>query len=96
MQRQVFLMNLAKVSARGQITVPLEIRRMLKLKSGDKILFFQTHGGEIVVSNASTAAIQLAQEAFAGAAEDMGVHSEDEVQALVDELRCGVRYADTD
>ena len=30
-------MNLAKISANGQITVPIEIRRLLNLKSGDKI-----------------------------------------------------------
>ena len=33
-------MNLAKISANGQITVPVEIRRQLGLKSGDKIRFF--------------------------------------------------------
>ena len=50
-------MNLAKISANGQITVPVEIRRQLGLKSGDKILFVQKQNGEIVVSNASAAAI---------------------------------------
>ena len=62
-------MNLAKISANGQITVPVEIRRQLGLKSGDKILFLQNQNGEIVVSNASAAAIRKAQTAFAGAAE---------------------------
>ena len=37
-------------SANGQITVPAEIRRLLGLKSGDKILFFQNQGGEVVLS----------------------------------------------
>ncbi len=80
-------MNLAKVSANGQITLPVEIRRLLGLKSGDKVLFFQKQDGEIVLSNASAKAIRKAQAAFAGAAEDMSVFSEDEVQALVDEVR---------
>ena len=82
-------MNLAKLSANGQITVPVEIRRQLGLKSGDKILFLQKKNGEIVVSNASAAAIRKAQDAFAGAAEAMGVSSEEDVQALIDEVRCG-------
>ena len=47
-------MHLTKISANGQITVPAEIRRLLGLKSGDKILFFQKQDGEIVVSNASS------------------------------------------
>ena len=80
-------MNLAKVSANGQITVPVEIRRLLGLKSGDKILFFQKQDGEVVVSNASAQAIRRAQTAFADAADTMGISSEEDVQALVDEIR---------
>ena len=82
-------MNLAKISANGQITVPVEIRRQLGLKSGDKILFLQNQNGEIVISNASAAAIRKAQSAFSGAAAAMGVSSEEDVQALIDEMRYG-------
>ena len=82
-------MNLAKISANGQITVPIEVRRQLGLKSGDKILFIQKQNGEIVVSNASAAAIQKAQAAFTGAAEMMELSNEDDIQALVDEVRYG-------
>ena len=82
-------MNLAKISANGQITVPVEIRRLLGLKSGDKILFFQKQDGEVVMSNASTQAIHKAQAAFADAAETMGLTNEEDVQALVDEVRYG-------
>lgn len=82
-------MNLAKISANGQITLPVEIRRLLGLKTGDKVLFFQKQDGEIVLSNASAKAIRKAQAAFTGAAEDMGVFNEDDVQALVDEVRYG-------
>ena len=81
-------MNLAKLSANGQITIPVEVRRQLGLKSGDKILFLQNQSGEIVISNAS-AAIQKAQAAFSGAAAALGVSSEEDVQALVDEVRRG-------
>ncbi len=82
-------MNLAKISANGQITVPVEIRRQPGLKSGDKILFLQNQNGEIVVNNASAAAIRKAQAAFTGAAEALDVSSEEDIQALVDEVRCG-------
>lgn len=80
-------MNLAKISANGQITVPIEVRRQLGLKSGDKILFLQKQDGEIVVSNASAKAIRKAQAAFSGAAETMGVSNEDDIQALVNQVR---------
>ena len=45
--------------------------------------------GQIVMSNASAKAIRKAQAAFTGAAEEMGVFSEDDIQALVDEVRYG-------
>ena len=82
-------MNLAKVSANGQITVPVEIRRALKLREGDKILFFQKENGEIVVDNASAQALAKAQRAFAGVAEQLGIQNDDDVQALVNEVRYG-------
>jgi len=79
-----FFMNLARVSNNGQITVPVEIRRTLKLKPGDKILFFQKDNGEIVVKNPSITAIEEAQAAVAG-----DTYSEDEILADVMELRYG-------
>lgn len=82
-------MNLARVSSNGQITVPAEIRRLLGIKSGDKILFIQNQNGEVTINNASAQAIYKAQKAFEGAAEQMGVKNEDDVQALVDEIRYG-------
>ncbi len=80
-------MNLAKISSNGQITVPIEIRRKLSLKAGDKISFCQNEEGDIILSNASAQALSKAQRAFTGAAAEMGVQSEEDVQALVDALR---------
>lgn len=80
-------MNLARVSQNGQLTVPIEIRRQLGLKAGDKILFFQDGNGEIVLSNASANALMKAQNAFSGLAERLGIKDEDDVQALVDSVR---------
>jgi len=82
-------MNLAKVSANGQVTVPVEIRRKLDLKEGDKIIFFERIDGEIVINNASSTAIINAQKAFNGSAQDFGVKSDEDVQRLVDEVRYG-------
>lgn len=82
-------MNLAKISANGQITVPVEIRRLLGLKAGDKILFFQKPNGDVVINNASAQAIYKSQAAFEGVAEAIGVYNDDDVQALVNEVRYG-------
>jgi len=77
-------MDLAKVSANGQITVPVEIRRALKLKEGDKLLFFKNENGEIVVNNTSLIAIGDAQKAVTGC-----VYTEEEILADVMQLRYG-------
>ena len=80
-------MNLAKVSANGQVTVPIEIRKKLNLKEGDKILFLERNNGEVVINNASATAIINAQKAFKGAAKDFGAKTEKDVQRLVDKVR---------
>jgi AbrB family looped-hinge helix DNA binding protein len=82
-------MNLAKVSANGQVTVPVEIRRKLALKEGDKIIFFERSNGEVVINNASATAIINAQKAFEDAAKDFGITSENDVQQLINDVRYG-------
>jgi len=80
-------MNFAKISADGQVTVPDEIRRKLRLKEGDKLLFIERPNGEVLIGNASATAISAAQQAFQGAAGDFGVADDDDVQRLVNEVR---------
>ncbi len=66
-------MNLAKISTNGQITLPLEVRKKLSLKAGDKVLFLQKSNGEIVIKNSSRLSIREAQQAFG----DVNVSDED-------------------
>ena len=80
-------MNLAKLSANGQITVPVEVRRGLHLVPGDKVLFVEKANGEVVVAKAGLAALTHAQAAFSDAAADFGVRDDTEVQSLVDDVR---------
>ena len=82
-------MNLAKLTAAGQITVPAEVRQILSLKTGDKILFIQNDRGEVVIDNASSDAIRKAQRAFEGVAEGIGNPDEDVIQSWVAEIRYG-------
>lgn len=65
-------MNLARISSNGQITVPIEIRRKLSLKEGDKLMFFEKNG-EIVLKNSSLLAIREAQASL----QDINVSEED-------------------
>ena len=59
-------MNLSKVSPNGQITVPIEIRRKLRIKEGDKIIFLERPGGEIVLQNSSVFTLRQAQIKLSG------------------------------
>ena len=77
-------MNIARVSANGQIIIPAEIRRLLKIKEGDKLLFLQKHNGEITVNNSSLVALQEAQNSVEG-----NDFSEEEILAEVMALRYG-------
>ena len=52
-------MELAKVTSRGQITLPLAIRRKLDVKEGDKVVFYEENG-RIVIENAAN--LTIAQE----------------------------------
>ena len=45
-------MELAKVTSKGQITIPLMIRNKLRLKTGDKV-FFEERRGKVYITNAS-------------------------------------------
>jgi len=79
-------MELAKITAKGQITIPVQIRKMLNLKVGDKVVFI-TDGGKVVMENSTRLAIREAQEAFTGLAEELGLKTEEDVVALVKEVR---------
>ena len=79
-------MDVAKVTSKGQITIPIDIRRRLGVKEGDKILFIEEQG-KIVMMNSSMEALRKAQAAFAGEAERLGLKDEQDVADLVSELR---------
>lgn len=79
-------MEVAKITSKGQITIPIDIRRKLGVKEGDKILFVEDQG-RIVMMNSSMEALRKAQMAFAGEAERLGLENEQDVAAMISELR---------
>ena len=79
-------MELAKVTSKGQVTIPVEIRRKLGIKNGDKVLFIE-ESGRVYMMNSSMDAFREAQRAFAGEAERVGIKDDDVVMAMIKELR---------
>lgn len=79
-------MELAKITMRGQITIPVAIRKKLGVKDGDKVIFVEENG-RIIIENASMIALKNAQNAFSGEAERLGLKTEQDVVDLVKEVR---------
>jgi AbrB family looped-hinge helix DNA binding protein len=79
-------MELAKVTSKGQITLPVNIRRKLGVKEGDKILFIE-EAGKVYILNASMEALKKAQAAFAEEAERVGLKDEDDIVAMIKQLQ---------
>ena len=79
-------MEVAKITSKGQITIPIDIRRKLGVKEGDKVLFVENHG-RIIMMNSSMEALRKAQTAFDGEAERLGLENEDDVVDMISELR---------
>jgi len=79
-------METAKITNRWQITIPIDIRKKLGLKEGDKVIFVED-GDKILIANATKIAFQNMRRAFAGEAERLGIKDEQDVVAFVDEIR---------
>ena len=76
----------AKVMAKGQITIPKDIRDILGVSSGDRVTFI-VEGNTVRIVNSAVYAMQLLQQEMAGEAKRLGLTSEDDVMTLVKELR---------
>ena len=76
----------AKVMAKGQITIPKDVRDVLGVSSGDRVTFI-VEGNTVRIVNSAVYAMQMLQQEMTGEAERTGLTSEDAVIALVKEMR---------
>ena len=79
-------MELAKVTSKGQITIPIDIRKKLGIKEGDKVLFIE-EGDKVMLVNSTLMALQEAQNVFSGEAERLGLKDEQDVVDMIRKLR---------
>lgn len=61
----------AKVMAKGQITIPKDIREVLGVSSGDRVTFI-VEGNTVRIVNSAVYAMQMLQKEMAGEAERTG------------------------
>jgi AbrB family looped-hinge helix DNA binding protein len=72
------MIDVARVTTKGQITIPLEFRKRFNINEGDKIVFMEKDG-MIVISNSNRMAFEEFQQAMVGEAEKGGLSSEKDV-----------------
>lgn len=83
-------MEVAKLSSKGQITIPVTVRNRLKLNPGDKIIILEENG-RFYIENAAMMAFKRVEDAFAGEAKKAGFETEDSMQEYMKEIRKEVR-----
>ena len=76
----------AKVMAKGQITIPKDVRKVLGVTSGDRISLI-VEGNTVRIVNSAVYAMQMLQNEMIGEAERAGLTSDEDIMALVKELR---------
>jgi AbrB family looped-hinge helix DNA binding protein len=79
-------MDVSRVSSKGQVTIPIEIRKKLGIKEGDKIVFMEKDNN-IILINSKQLVYEKYQKEMAGEAEKAGIKSEQDVIDLVREVR---------
>ena len=79
-------MELAKVTTKGQITIPKSIREILDLKEGSKVIFIQK-GNDIVIKNSDMLALEKMQNVFDGEAKRLDLKDEEDVVKFIKEFR---------
>lgn len=83
-------MDVAKISSKGQITIPISVRNKLNLKAGDKIIILEENG-RFYFENSAMLAFKRVEDAFAGEADKAGFTTEDEMQDYMKEIRKEIR-----
>ena len=81
--------NTAKVMSKGQITLPIDIRRSMGLSTGDRVaLVYENH--RVIMINPAIYAMEMLQKEMQGEAEKVGLMTEDDILDLCREVRVEV------
>jgi antitoxin PrlF len=79
-------MEVAKVTSKGQVTIPRDIRVKMDLKKGDKILFFEENG-KYFLQNSASIALKNFQNIMKGEAKKAGFNDPDDVVKYIKSRR---------
>ena len=80
------LVDNAKVMAKGQITLPKDIRDALGVQTGDRVTLIRKDD-QVIMMNAAVYAMKMLQTAMKGEAEKAGITSDEDISAMIAEMR---------
>jgi AbrB family looped-hinge helix DNA binding protein len=75
--------------SKGQITLPVDIRRSMGLSTGDRVALVYDNN-RVVLINPAVYAMETLQDAMTGEWEKAGIRSEADLDELVSEIRAEV------
>lgn len=85
MQANTFIDN-AKVMAKGQVTIPKDVRKVLGVTSGDHI-YFIVEGNTVRMVNSAVYAMQALQKEMSGESVHKKLKSEKAIMTMVKKTR---------
>ena len=80
------IFDTVKVMSKGQITLPVDIRKNMKLSTGDRIALI-CENNRVIMMNAAIFAMETLQKEMEGEWEKAGINSEDDITNLCLEIR---------
>lgn len=83
-------MEIAKLSSKGQITIPVSVRNKLQLKAGDKIVILEENG-RFYLENSALIAFNRISKDFENSAKEAGFDTEEDMQEYMKKIRSEVR-----
>lgn len=83
---QTVLVDNAKVMAKGQITLPKDIRDALGVQTGDRVTLIRKDD-QVIMMNSAVYAMKMLEAAMEGEAEKAGLKSDEDVAALISGMR---------
>ena len=78
--------NDARVMAKGQITIPKNVREALGVESGDRVTFI-VDGNNVRVVNSAVYALMRLQEQMGGEGKKAGLFTEEDVASWITQSR---------
>ena len=78
--------NDARIMAKGQVTIPKNVRTALGVESGDRVTFI-VDGNNVRVVNSAVYALMRFQEQMSGEGEKAGMFSEEDVANWITQSR---------